>query len=137
MNLIKKDERVEVVATAQPDKKYGATITRLGAEIGRTRSLIVEATLDKGADLVPGMFTEAHIQVGQTNRVVLPADAVIKRGKTWHAFVVKNGELEERLVQLGATPGENQVSIVQGVAKGEKVATKLDAKIVDGLKVVE
>ena len=80
---------------------------------------------------------EAHIQVGQTNRVILPADAVIKRGKTWHAFVVKNGELEERLVQLGATPGENQVSIVQGVAKGEKVATKLDAKIVDGLKVVE
>ncbi|HTL37151.1 MAG TPA: efflux RND transporter periplasmic adaptor subunit [Kofleriaceae bacterium] len=137
VNLIKKDERVEVVATAQPDKKYGATITRLGAEIGRTRSLIVEATLDKGADLVPGMFTEAHIQVGQTNRVILPADAVIKRGKTWHAFVVKNGELEERLVQLGATPGENQVSIVQGVAKGEKVATKLDAKIVDGLKVVE
>jgi membrane fusion protein (multidrug efflux system) len=137
INAIKKDQRVEVIATATPDKKYGATITRLGAEIGRTRSLIVEATIDKGADLVPGMFAEAHIQVGQTTRVVLPADAVVKRGKTWHAFVVKNGELEERLVQLGAAPAPNQVSIIQGVTKGEKVATKVDDKIVDGLKVTE
>jgi membrane fusion protein, multidrug efflux system len=137
-NLIKKDQRVEIVATARPDKKYGATITRLGAEIGRTRSLIVEATIDKGADLVPGMFAEAHIQIGQTPRVVLPADAVVKRGKTWHAFIVKkNGELEERLVHLGASPGADQVSIMQGVEKGEKVATKVDDKIVDGLRVVE
>ena len=137
ISAIKKDQRVEVVPTATPDKKYGSTVKRLGAEIGRTRSLIVEATIDKGADLVPGMFAEAHIQVGQTNRIVLPADAVVKRGKTWHAFIVKNGELEERLVQLGATPGPNQVSIVQGVVKGEKVATKVDDKIVDGLRVVE
>jgi len=138
VSMIKKDQRVEVVATARPDKPYNATVTRLGAEIGRTRSLIVEATLDKGTDLVPGMFAEAHIQIGETARPVLPADAVVKRGKTWHAFVVtKAGELEERLVQLGPTPGEGKVSIVQGVAKGERVVTKVDDKIVDGLRVAE
>ena len=138
ISQIKLNERVEIVATANPAKTYGATITRMGAEVGRTRSLIVEATIDKGSDLIPGMFAEAHIQIGQTPRVVLPADAVVKRGKTWHAFVVtKTGELEERLVQLGAAPGPNQVSIVQGVAKGEKVATKVDDKIVDGLRVTE
>ncbi|HSD88766.1 MAG TPA: efflux RND transporter periplasmic adaptor subunit [Kofleriaceae bacterium] len=138
VSKIKKDQRVEVIATAHPDKPYPATVTRLGAEIGRTRSLIVEATLDKGTDLVPGMFAEAHIQIGETPRPVLPGDAVVKRGKTWHAFVVtKSGELEERLVQLGPTPAEGKVSIVQGVAKGEKVVTKVDDKIVDGLRVVE
>jgi membrane fusion protein (multidrug efflux system) len=137
VSLIKQGARVEIVAVAHPDKTYGATVTRLGAEIGRTRSLIVEATIDKGSDLVPGMFAEAHIQTGQTPRPVLPADAVVKRGKVWHAFVIKNGELEDRLVQLGPAPGPNQVSIVAGVAKGEKVATKVDDKIVDGLKVTE
>jgi RND family efflux transporter MFP subunit len=138
ISKVKKDQRVDVVATAQPDKPIGATVTRLGAEIGRTRSLIVEATLDKGSELVPGMFAEAHIQIGETSRPVLPKDAVAKRGKTWHAFVVtKNGELEERLVQLGPPPGKDQVSIIQGVAKGEKVVAKVDDKIVDGLRVVE
>lgn len=137
ISQIKKDQRVEIISVAHPEKHYGATITRLGAEIGRTRSLIVEATLDKGTDLVPGMFAEAHIQVGQTTRPVLPATAVAKRGKTWHAFVIKNGEVEERLVQLGAQPAEGQVSIVQGVAKGEKVVAKVDDKIVDGIKVTE
>ena len=134
---VKKDQRVDIISVAHPEKHYGATVTRLGAEIGRTRSLIVEATLDKGSDLVPGMFAEAHLEIGKTTRPVLPADAVVKRGKTWHAFVIKNGELEERLVQLGAPPAEGQVSIVQGIAKGEKVVAKVDDKIVDGIKVTE
>lgn len=137
VSMIKKDQRVEIVSVSRPDKRFGATVTRLGAEIGRTRSLIVEATLDKGSDLVPGMFAEAHIAVGHTTRPVLPASAVVKRGKTWHAFVIKNGELEERLVQLGTASTEGQVSIIQGVVKGEKVVAKIDDKIVDGIKVTE
>ena len=137
VNMIQRGQRVDIVATARPDKTYGATVTRMAAEIGRTRSLIVEATIDKGSELIPGMFAEAHIQVGTSPHVVVPKDAVAKRGKTWHAFVVKNGELEERLVQVGPPPGPDQVSILQGLSKGEKVAAKVDDKIVDGLKVVE
>lgn len=131
------NQRVELRAVAHPDKRYGATITRLGAEIGRTRSLIVEATVDKGSDLVPGMFVEAHIKVGETARPVLPAGAVVKRGKRWHAFAIRNGEIEERLVQLGPSPGPDQVSIVDGVAKGEKVVAQITEQIVDGAKVAE
>ncbi len=134
---IAQNQRLELVAVAHPDKRYGATVTRLGAEIGRTRSLIVEATVDKGSDLVPGMFVEAHIKTGETPRPVLPASAVVKRGKRWHAFVIKNNEVEERLVQLGPTPGPNQVSIVDGVAKDEKVVTTINEQIVDGAKVTE
>jgi membrane fusion protein (multidrug efflux system) len=137
VTAVKQDERVQIFAVAHPDKPYGATITRLGAEIGRTRSLIVEATLDKGSDLVPGMFIEAHINIGSAPHVIVPADAVVKRGKRWRAFVIKNGEVEERLVQLGPVPGPNQVSIVDGVAKGEKLVTKVTDAIVDGTKVVE
>jgi membrane fusion protein, multidrug efflux system len=134
---VKENQRVDLVAVAHPDKRYGATITRLGAEIGRTRSLIIEATVDKGSDLVPGMFVEAHIKVGEVTRPVIPADAVAKRGKTWRAFVIKNGEVEERLVQLGPPPAAGQVSIAQGVVKGEKVVGKVTEQLVDGTKVVE
>ncbi|MBA3396095.1 MAG: efflux RND transporter periplasmic adaptor subunit [Deltaproteobacteria bacterium] len=135
VRAIKPDQRVELTAVADPEKTYGATITRLGAEIGRTRSLMVEATLDKGAELVPGMFAEAKVTIGQVIRPVLPASAVVKRGKTWHAFVVVNGEAQDRIVQLGTPPAPGQVSIVQGVAKGDKVVAKITEQVVDGVRV--
>ena len=135
---IKKDQKVEIVAVARPDKPYTATVTRLGAEIGRSRALVVEATFDKGTDLVPGMFAEAHVIIGQTTHVVLPKTAVAKRGKTWHAFVVKkDNEVEDRLVQLGTPPDAEHVTIIQGVEKAEKVVAQVTDQIFDGTKVVE
>ncbi|HLL25774.1 MAG TPA: efflux RND transporter periplasmic adaptor subunit, partial [Kofleriaceae bacterium] len=137
VKAVAKDQRVELVAVAAPGKTYGATVTRLGGEIGRTRALIVEATLDKGSELVPGMFAEAHVAVGQKPMPVLPETAVVKRGKTWHAFVVVKGEAQDRIVQLGAKPGPGQVSIAQGIAKGDKVVAKVTDQVVDGVRVAE
>jgi membrane fusion protein (multidrug efflux system) len=137
VSAVKTGQQVQIVAVARPDKAYGATVTRMSAEIGRTRSLIIDAQLDKGSDLVPGMFAEAHLTIGSTPRVVLPADAVVKRGKQWHAFVDTNGEAEDRIVQLGEAPAAGQVAIVQGVVKGEKIIGKVTAQIVDGTKVAE
>lgn len=137
VRAVTKDQKVEIVAVANPGKTYNATVTRLGAEIGRSRSLLVEATLDKGSDLVPGMFAEAHVTVGSVPRPILPETAVVKRGKTWHAFVIVKGEAQDRIVQLGAKPGPGQVSIVQGVVKGDKVVAKVTDQVTDGVRVVE
>ena len=137
VRAIKLDQDVEVVAVSNPDKKYHAKVTRVGAEIGRTRSLIVEATLDKGTDLVPGMFVEARVNVREAPHTVVPKEAVAKRGKTGHVFVVEKGELHDRIVQLGPELASGQVAILSGVAKGEKLVAKVDDKTVDGLRVVE
>jgi len=135
---IHKDQRVEVTSVAAPGKTFGATITRLGAEIGQNRALTVEATLDKGTPLIPGMFAEAHVITDQSPHVVVPASAVVRRGTTYRAYVVdKNGTAEERIVQLGAAPSPDQSTILQGIAKGETVIVKIDDKVVDGAKVVE
>jgi RND family efflux transporter MFP subunit len=135
--LMKKDQHVELFTVSHPEKSIGATVTRLGAEIGRTRSLIVEAVIDKDSGLVPGMFVEAHIKTGDVTRAIAPKDAVVKRGKTWRAFVVKKGEVEERIVQLGPEPAPGQVSISQGLAKGEKIVAKVTDEVVDGRAVQE
>jgi membrane fusion protein (multidrug efflux system) len=136
VRAVHKDQKVEIEAVAQPGKTYTATVTRLGAEIGRSRSLMVEATLEN-SDLVPGMFAEARVTVGQQPRPVVPETAVVKRGKTWHAFVVIKGEAQDRIVQLGAKPAAGQVSIVQGLVKGDKVVAKVTELVVDGVRVVE
>jgi membrane fusion protein (multidrug efflux system) len=138
VELVKLGQRVDVIATAREGQTYHATVTRMGAEIGKTRALIIEAQLDKGPDLVPGMFAEAHVVIGQTPHVVVPEKAVVKRGKQWHAFVVgKNGEVEDRPVHLGTPPEPGKVTIADGVVKGEKLVAEVTDQIVDGTKVTE
>ena len=136
VRAVQKDQKVEIEAVAEPGKTFIATVTRLGAEIGRSRALLVEATLEK-SDLVPGMFAEARLTIGQETRPVVPETAVVKRGKMWHAFVVVKGEVQDRIVQLGAKPAAGQVSILQGVNKGDKIVAKVTEQVVDGVRVVE
>jgi membrane fusion protein (multidrug efflux system) len=154
VRAVQTGQKVELSAVAFPDKTFSATITRIGGEIGRTRSMIVEATLDRRSrevqddkgeraaldpqkELVPGMFAEARVVIGQTPRPVLPVDALVKRGKVWHAFVAVKGELEDRIVQTGPASESGKRSILQGVAKGDKVVAKVTEQIKDGLKVSE
>jgi len=135
VRAIKQGQKVSVSAVAQAGKTYSATVSRIGAEIGKSRSLIVEATLDPQTDLVPGMFAQATIVIGETQRPVLPKEAVALRGKLSHAFVVAKGELVDHIVQVGPAATPDQVSILQGLAKGDKVVAKVTPEMIDGLKV--
>lgn len=136
---IQKGQPVDLTTIARPDKHYAATVTRIGGEIGKSRSLIVEATLAPQADLVPGMFAEAHVVVGQIQRPVVPSTAVKQVGKLWHAFTAADGELQDRIVQvqIEPAPAPGQVTILQGVKPGEQIVTKVTDQIVDGLRVVQ
>jgi RND family efflux transporter MFP subunit len=137
VTAIQKGQKVELVAVAQPGKTYNATVSRIGGEIGKSRSLIVEATLDPQTALVPGMFAEAHIIIGQSTRPVIPKEAVVVRGKLSHAFVAVKGELVDHIVQVGPATTPGQVSVLQGLAKGDKVVAKVTDQIIDGLRVTE
>jgi len=130
-------QKVILHTVADPTKSYGATITRRSAEIGRTRSLIVEATVDKGTDLLPGMFAEADVVIGTAPHIVVPAEAVVQRGKQYAVYVIKNGEASETLVHLGPDPAPGQKAILDGVAVGQKIVAKVPPGMTDGTKVTE
>jgi hypothetical protein len=67
----------------------------------------------------------------------VPAAAVVQRGKLWPGGGGGGGELQDHIVQVGPPPAPGQVSILQGVVKGDKVVAKVTDKVVDGLRVVE
>lgn len=135
VNAIQHGQTVVIRAVAFKDETFTAKVTRVGAEIGRSRALIVEAEIEKGSKLVPGMFAEATVTVGAKPRVVLPESAVVLRGKSRHAFVVVDGALQDRIVQIGPVPAPGQVSIVQGVAAGDRVVATVTDAVVDGVRV--
>lgn len=127
--------RVALTTVAWPGRQFTATVTRIGAEVAKSRSLAIEATVAATPELVPGMFVEAELVTGEVARPVVPASAVVKKGKAWHAFVARDGVLEERIVTLGPAPGPGQVSIVRNLAPGEQVVRVITDDIVDGLAV--
>jgi membrane fusion protein (multidrug efflux system) len=133
---VKVGQEVSVGAIAYPGQRFSATITQLGSEIGRmNRALVAEAELTTGTPLVPGMFAEATITVGSSPLPVVPRSSVVRRGNTWRLFAVNKGHLEERVVQLGPELPGDLVAVARGVAAGEKIASKIDEQIVDGVKV--
>lgn len=125
-------------AKGNPTYPYAATISRLSAEIGKSRALVVEAVVDNPHEgLVPGMFVEGQVVLKTEPHVVVPDTAVVRRGKQDAVYVIKNGEAVESLVHLGPDPAPGQKSILDGVAKGDKVVAKVTDQITDGAKVTE
>jgi len=146
VQAIKLGQQVALTAVATDCVTYRATVSRVGAEIGRTRSMIIEATLDKAFrgtvdsaacakvdaaaapfTLVPGMFAEAEVVLGQTQRPIVPATALFQKGKQWHVYAAVDGELQDKIVQRGPSPAPGQVSILQGLTGTEQVVANVIA----------
>lgn len=94
--------------------------------------MIAEATLEPTVDLVPGMFAEAEVVVGHTRRPVIPKSAAVLRGKDWHVFVVKDAELEDRVVQIGPAATADEVAVLANLAKDEIVVREPSPTTADG-----
>jgi len=155
IRAIRVGQPVGLTAVANPCYRYTAKVSRVGAEIGRTRSLIVEAVIDSAnavlidtpeckdplaqvkTDLVPGMFAEAQVEIAKVKRPVVPEDTVDKRGKLSHVFVASKGEVQDRIVAVAPSDEAGKVSIVKGLDVGEVVVRKAkgNPQIIDGLRI--
>ena len=83
---------------------------------------------------VSGMFASARLHIGSQEDPVVPRAALRSAGGSPRVFVVREGHLEERLVQLGEDHGD-EVAVLVGLIAGERIASPLGSEIVDGLKV--
>jgi membrane fusion protein (multidrug efflux system) len=101
----------------------------------QTRDAVVEAEVDNvGRDLRPGMFVTAKLALGEQTLPSVPQTAVRADGVQRHVFVVVDGRLEDRLVQLGDAK-DGRVAVVNGVKNGEQVVAQVTPDVRDGAKV--
>jgi membrane fusion protein (multidrug efflux system) len=117
-----------------PGRTFDAVIKFMGGEIREaTRDLVVEAVTDnKDHALLPGMFVTAKLPVGKVQSAVVPARAIVRKDETDSVFVVVDGHLEERIVQLGPKVGD-LVAVADGVKKGEPVVVSPPPGAADGV----
>jgi membrane fusion protein, multidrug efflux system len=125
-----------VAAAADRAQTYRGKIRYIGPSVRKqTRDAIVEAVVDNaGHDLRPGMFVTARLALGEHSLPAVPHTAVRAEGSLNHVFVVADGRLEDRVVQVSESRG-GMVPIVSGLKAGEQVVAELTPDVRDGARV--
>jgi len=83
----------------------------------------VRVNLPDGAvTLYPGMFVKVGFIVGESKRLLIPREAVVRRSELSAVYVVAGDKVSLRQVRLGRRYGES-IEVLAGLTEGEAVAT--------------
>jgi membrane fusion protein (multidrug efflux system) len=133
---------VAVHVDAYPDRTFGAVVTAVDARIDPiTRNVLLRAELEKGSGLLPGMFAELDVDLGERHEVVtIPETAMTYSLQGNTVYVIEptqDGALtaNARVVRAGKVR-DSRVAVLDGVRAGEKVVSVGQNKLYHGVRVV-
>lgn len=133
VSLVHLGQKVLIRADAFPGKIFNGTvqeITPKGDPVAR--SYRVRIAIPQDSSFRIGMTAETNIVVHQSNDALLvPSSALIDGNKVW---VIENGALDERAVQVGAK-GAEEVEIRGGLSQSDVVVKSPDATLKQGARV--
>lgn len=98
-------------------------VERLPVADARTHTVRVRVYLPADvAGVVPGMFARVHLVLGNARKLVVPAEAVVRRGEVTAVYVqAADGGLALRQVRLGEPVADGGIEVLAGLAGGETV----------------
>ena len=91
------------------------------ADIGSNTFRVRVNLPDGAATLYPGMFVKVGFVVGETERLLIPAEAVVRRSELSGVYVTDGERVALRQVRLGRTY-DGSVEVLAGLEAGETVA---------------
>jgi len=74
---------------------------------------------ENSAAVYPGMFVKVGFVVGETNRLLVPAGAIVRRSELSAVYVASDGQVQ---VRLGRRYGDT-IEVLAGLHEGESVAS--------------
>ncbi|TDR71452.1 efflux RND transporter periplasmic adaptor subunit [Paludibacterium purpuratum] len=140
-------QHVDVGTDTFPGQTFGGRITAINPKVDTaTRNVQVEALIDNPErKLLPGMFANAHVSIGQKQRyLTLPQTAISYNAYGSTAYVVEQSDktvagsnkvVRQIFVTTGETRGD-QVAILTGLKSGQEVVTSGQLKLKNGAPVV-
>jgi len=123
--LVKVGQQVRLTQPYSSGAALHATVSFINPVLDpMTRTVKVRiAVQNPGLVLKPDMFVNVEIAASSRTRLVIPRSAVLDSGTRQIVYVEKEpGVFELRNVTLGAR-GENEVEVLSGIKKGERVVT--------------
>ena len=113
-----------------------AKLSALGVEEQRVWVIAdLRSPAEAWSRLGEGYRVEASFIVWQGEQVLqIPASALFRQGEGWAVFVVENGQVRHRVVEIGQRGGL-AVEIRSGLSEGEQVVTHPDDALQEGAAV--
>ena len=118
-------DRAEVEVPSLQRRIKAARVTMLPAADPRLLSTQIRAELpaDAPAGIVPGTAAKVLVPIGRSEKLVVPAAAVIRRSELTAVYVLGEGGARQlRQVRIGNRVGDDAVEVLAGLAAGERVA---------------
>jgi membrane fusion protein (multidrug efflux system) len=130
---LKQGADVALRVSAYGDTVFHGKVSHIAGAVRETRDVLVEATVPNAEHkLLPGMFADVALTVGQRTLPSVPRAAMFEQNGKQNVFVVKDGRLEQRVLQLDAdgsargqdsTDAPGRVPVLRGVSQGEQVVS--------------
>jgi len=116
-----RDEPRAVVLT-ETERVEPGKITLFSIADPTTNTFRVRLEMPNGQfGLFPGMFVKAAFQIGEAERLLIPAAALVQRSEVTAVYVSANGDVRLRQVRIGHAFGD-QIEVLAGLTEGEQVA---------------
>lgn len=96
-----------------------------------SRTFRVKLDLPPTEGLRTGQFGRVSVPAAEVKLLLVPQNAVLKRGQMELVFVAQNGKAALRLVKTGKVL-EGRVEVLSGLEEGEQVIMSESAKLTDG-----
>ena len=107
---LKKGSKADVTLDVYPDETFEGTISLIHPTVdAATRTFAVEIQLpNRDLRVRPGMFARVTLNLGTTERIVVPDKAVIKQAGSGerYVYVFRDGRIFHRTVELGRRLGD-------------------------------
>jgi len=134
---IRVGQPIEVRMQSQTSARVGRVVRLSPAIEAQSRSLVIEGEMpNENGTLRPGAFVEVMITVDPSARgLAIPRDSVVSFAGADRVFIANNGVLDDRLIKMGRTLGENSIEILSGLDPGLELVLKPDGRMSKGQKV--
>jgi len=122
INKIKQDQEVPVNISAVSDKTFTGVITNIAfAADLTTKAYPIKVQLDNAQHILkPGMFAEVQIKNTLPETLLVPREALVKKGDADIVWVVNQDRVKSREVTVGVSDGK-QIQILKGLKAEEQV----------------
>ncbi|MFO0405783.1 MAG: efflux RND transporter periplasmic adaptor subunit [Labrys sp. (in: a-proteobacteria)] len=135
---VKIGQAVIANAAAFPGRRFEGTVRTIDSRVDpASRSFRVRATIPNRELVLPaGMFVHLSLVLNERTALTVPEEALLVQGGKSFVFVLSDGKVARRPVELGQRD-VGTIEILSGVAAGERIVTRGVQKLRDGASVQE
>ncbi|MEX2592897.1 MAG: efflux RND transporter periplasmic adaptor subunit [Anditalea sp.] len=132
---VKEGMAATVKTDVYPDEEFSGQVHRKSPTIDRnSRTFQVEIHIaNEERQLRPGMFSRVSLNLGETEGIYLPANAVVNQPGTINQFVfVKEGNRVRRVAVETGNRYQHQIRVISGIEAGQTIITEGIGKLNEG-----